>query len=504
MTDDGAVPRSSEAVDDLTPITASRIDVAARIGWLLRTHRSVAGLSLRQMSVALREHGVSLSAASLSRVESEGQRSAGALAGYERAVGLPEGALQVAARCLSRSFPYAVEAPMPDERRSVEAFSRAFEAIDVPAPTGGAWLEFARQNVGGDVGLPRTLMAEQVRRLCLELPRTTRLVARFTRVEALSMLRCSAYADVVDEVARGIVVEPHAQAYWDLTNALAEHPSPELLAWLGSLLGDASEYRAWGASYALQSMLVSGGLGLDDWRGLLVRLDAAWGDAGEDPARRALLAQLSAALPAQLQTELTHRPDPVGSPAPTEWSRSRRNRHYVLAESVARATTQRMGQRDEPLLARLVFESLFDPRGVRMSNAMLLLAFSPFARALVDVLLEQRESLSDCSGWPAGLLLAVTCHDVGVPDPVELMLASPDVAEFRHALAFYRHSDSALPQPAMDRGLSGGEMTVRRVIACLAQTADPRLAAIATDPAVSGTARGAAGWWLEQGPHVLV
>ena len=75
MTDDVAVPRLSGVLDDRTPLTASRIDVAARVGWLLRTHRSVVGLSLREMSVALRDHDVTLSAATLSRIESEGHRS---------------------------------------------------------------------------------------------------------------------------------------------------------------------------------------------------------------------------------------------------------------------------------------------------------------------------------------------------------------------------------------------------------------------------------------------
>ena len=88
------MPRVSETVDDRTPITASRIDVAARIGWMMRTHRSVAGLSLREMSAALKEDGAPLSAATLSRIESEGHRSPAALDGYERVLGLCDGALR--------------------------------------------------------------------------------------------------------------------------------------------------------------------------------------------------------------------------------------------------------------------------------------------------------------------------------------------------------------------------------------------------------------------------
>ncbi|WP_180934108.1 helix-turn-helix domain-containing protein [Nocardioides ungokensis] len=137
------MPRVSETVDDRTPIAASRIDVAARIGWMMRTHRSVAGLSLREMSAALKGQGAPLSAATLSRIESEGQRSPAALDGYERALGLSDGALRAPVDLMCRTFPYAPEVVARPAPPSLERFSLAFEAIDVASPTGGAWLELA-------------------------------------------------------------------------------------------------------------------------------------------------------------------------------------------------------------------------------------------------------------------------------------------------------------------------------------------------------------------------
>ena len=109
--------------------------------------------------------------------------------GYERVLGLSAGALRAPVDLMCRTFPYAPEVVSKAAPSSLECFSRAYEAIDVAAPTGGAWLEFARQHAGNVVGLPRTLMEPQVRRLCLELARSTGL-ARFTRLEALAMLRC--------------------------------------------------------------------------------------------------------------------------------------------------------------------------------------------------------------------------------------------------------------------------------------------------------------------------
>ena len=504
ITDDDAVPRVSETVDDRTPITASRIDVGARIGWLLRTHRSVAGLSLRQMSAGLKGYGVSLSAASLSRIESEGHRSPAALDGYARVLGLTDGALRAPVDLLCRTFPYAPEAP-PRVAGSLEQFSRAFEAIDVPNPTGAAWQQLAQQHAHGDFGLPRSLIEPHVRRLAMELTRSTG-VARFTRIEALSTLRCSAYGDLVADVVRSIVLAPDAQNTWDLVTAVTECPSPGVLDWLASLLRHPSLYVAQGASYGLQGMLVIGGLGLEEWTGLVPHVELARRDAGADPSRRGMLTQLCAALPPRLQETLheTCRPEPTAPRGPAVWSRSRQNLHYVAAEHLARTVTGLMAHPEEPLLARLLFEALFDPRGVRMSTATYTLAFSPFAGTLVQVLLEQRDGLPGDPGGASALRVAAFCHEGETPPGLERLLGSQDETVLQHVLAFCSRGSRPVPQALVDRGLSGVELTVRRTLSCLGMLGDPRLREIAEDPALPSSTRGGARWWIEHGPRVPV
>ena len=392
----------------------------------------------------------------------------------------------------------------PTGPRTLEGFSSAFEAIDVASPTGGAWLEFARQNVGGDVGLPRPLMAPHVRRLALELARSSGVVARFARAEALALLRCSGYADLVDDVVRGIILAPDAQSYWDLLVALAERPTPRLLHWLGGLLADPSDYRARGASYAIQALLVRGGLDRESWSGLIGHVGTAWRGGAVTADRRAMLGQLWAALPAQLQSDAlaSCRPDPAARPAPTVWSRSRENQHYVLAESLARTVTRRSGHREEPLLARLVFEAMYDPRGVRMSSATSLLAFSPFAGELVRVLLEHRDGLPDATGRQQALRVAAFCHSGEAPESVERLLDSDDDLELQAALTMAGRGSRPLPRRAVERGLSGDELTVRRTLHCLGLTGDDRLDAIAVDEARESWIRDGARWWREQGPRV--
>ena len=177
-------------------------------------------------------------------------------------------------------------------------------------------------------------------------------------------------------------------------------------------------------------MLVRGGLGLEEWTGLLPHLERAWHRADDDPVRRTVLAQLWAALPAQLQARAREacRDESAAPPGPTVWTRSRQNRHYLLAESLARAVTVSVGHPEEPLLARLLFEAVYDPRGVRMSSATTMLAFSP-SPSLVRVLLEQPDGLLDAS-WAAALRVAAFCHTGEVP-PGGGCWGTDDEAELR-------------------------------------------------------------------------
>ncbi len=500
---DGPVPRVSEVVDDRTPLTASRIDVAARIGWLLRTHRSVAGLSLRQMSVALSDHGVTLSAPTLSRIESEGHHSAAALDGYAAVLGLTDGALRAPVSLICRTFPYAPESQSRPAPRTLDALSRACEAVDVTAPTGGAWLEFARQHAGG-LGLPRAPMAGHVRRLSLELTRST-ATASLTRQEALVLLRCSLYGDLVDEVVRPITLEPDAQSYWDLLSALSDRPTVSLLEWAASLLSDPSLYRMRGASYALQNMLVVGGLDLEDWCALAPHLREAWAEGEADPARSEVLGQLWAALPPPLQSRIpaTCSPEAAARPGgPRVWSRSRQNLHYGFADSIARSVATRRDHPEEPLLGRLVFEAMFDPRGVRLSNACTLLAVSPFAADLVAVLLEERDRCPDAMSRAAALRVAAYCHAGENVPGVGSLLESGDAADFEHALSMHARSGRPLPQAAVDRGLAADEVTARRTLYALGLAGDQRLSAIADQASLPSWVRGGARWWLEQGSRL--
>lgn len=504
MAQDTPVPRVSEAVDDTTPLNASRIDVAVRIGWLLRTSRSVGGLSLRQMSAELREHGISTSAATLSRIESEGHRSPEALDGYAHVLGLADGALRSTVDLICRSFPYAPPPPRDPLDLSLDRFSAACEAVE-DAPTGGAWLTFARHHASaGGYGLPRSLMEPYVRRLGDEFERAIG-PARNTRFEALLLLRSSAYGDLVEQVIHELLLAPGCQLVDGLGNALAEQPSPEVLHWLGELLRHDDSHVARGGSYALQSMLVAGGLPLSDWELLVPQVVRAVIEAADHPDRGPMLAQLTAALPPPLQTRVRAACDldRQATRGPTVWSRTRANRHYEFAMSIARLTCARLELQEEPLLGRLLFEALYEPRGTRMSVSAHILAASAFADVLVDVLVEHRDAGPDAGSRPAVLRLAAFCHR---GQPVELAdewIDSTDPDELDFALGIAMGRNLRLPDEALRRGLTGDERLVHKTLKAVGMAADPRLATIARDRTLPESLRRGARWWAERTGRVM-
>ena len=504
--DNRQVPRVPEPVDDTTSLTGSRIDVGARVGWMLRVHRAAGGLSLRQMAAAMREHGMVVSPASLSRIESEGQRSLVALEGYARVLGLPDGGLRVPVDYLCRSFSYAPPVVLPTPEDSLERFSEACHAVERESPGAGDWLAFSRYHADRvPFGLPAHLMEHHVRRLALELCRSVGL-PRFVRYEALLALRRSPYDEVLAEVVGDVLRDPGLQVVDDLVNNVAELPTPAVVAWTARLLQDRSIYLVRAASYAIQSMFVTGGLDLDEWGELPPALDAAWSAAQDDPVRRETLSQLWAALPPPLRTSVTGagRPDAPAAAGPRVWTRTRQNLHYEFATSLAHDVTARRDLPDDPLLTRLLFEAMFERRGVRMATSTVLLALSPLSTDLVSVLLARRTHGPDGSSAAAVARVAAFCHFSGdLPDGVDSLLSSTDPADFRHALTFLGRSAQPLAPETLARGLRGDELTVRSTLVALGLGGDPRLAEVAVDPAVPAATQGAAGWWLRNGSRVV-
>ncbi|MFC6286201.1 hypothetical protein ACFP3Q_07865 [Nocardioides sp. GCM10027113] len=500
------MPRYSGTIDDTTPMTGGRIDIPARLRWLLRTHRTVAGVSLRQMVAALREAGLQVSAATLSRVESEGTPSPGVLDGYNAVLGLPSGQLRTAAFMQQRSFSYAPALPPEDLPRDLDRFTAAYDAVTGPAPTAGEWLLFARHHASEvGFGLPRCLMGPLLERLVDETPRGVSL-ARIVRYEALHTLSRTPYRDVVIDAVHAAVADPHHQAVEWATGMLDGVPAPRLLPWAGELLAAPSRFRVRGAAHLLQSILVTGRVPLEDWRRLVPAFAVAWEAAQADPDRVADVAMLFAALPVEAREDLAYRIGgclPDVPRAPVKWDRRLDNAHYGLVTDLARSVVARIGQPQEPLLARLLFEAFYEPRGVRMSNAAWLVSLSAFAPLVRDACFElaRRPGLAP-ETLTGAMRVGTLCHDGSRIDTTGLW-DFPQHLETAQVLSLAGRSGIPIPGRVLERGLAGDETARRQTLYALGMSDDPRLREIAADPARPEAVRRGAEWWLRSGPRIL-
>ncbi|MEQ6902960.1 hypothetical protein [Nocardioides sp. YIM 152588] len=498
------MPRPPLEIDDRSPLDGSRIDLAARIGWLLRAWRTERGLSLRALQSELAAHGSSTSVTALSRVEVSGERNGLLVHGYERGLGLPYGALRAPIDVLCRTYEYrpADVAPVlpPDD---LGAFTRACEAVGgaTAPPTGSDWMRFAEFHADSRYGLPASQMEPLVDRLVGELARSVGTGYQ-QRYDALARLRCGRYGDVVLDVARAAIARPGAQRLSDLMSAVCEWPSPEVLSWCASLLDDECYVVARAACLGLQNLRMVGGITDDQWVAVAPRVASAAALVADEPVRGPVLSSTLAASPPALRAAVPPSvraalPDP---PRPQRWTRNRLNGHYNAAAALAAEVTG--GRPGETLLTRLIFEALYDFRATHAVTSSYLIAASPFAPALVSALARlaatdtdplTRQRLADTFG---NLMLPLDAVDhlpllaSEDPDRVDLGLRMAALAgtvpasrQLRHLLTDTRTAENAM----MAAGLAG----------------DPSLSRYAEDGGLSEDVRSAARWWLATGPRIV-
>ena len=497
------MPRMPSVVEDRSPLDGSHIDVAARIGWLLRVSRTSSGIPLRSMAAELRSLGLDASASALSRLESGGRRQGAVVDGYEQVLGLAPGRLRAAIDVLCRTFDNGPPDEEPDlVPCTLGSFSAAVEAVLVDEPRGGDWLRFAREHSGGrGFGLTAAQMEPLAARLAGEMGRSVG-VAYTTRYEALSRLRCGPYAEVVGDVVRSLVRAPDTQVLIDLMIVVAERPTPGALVWAGELLSHERRMVMTGAALVLQNMRTVGGLPPAAWRDVVPLFLTAYAEA--DQPRRVILTTLFKNLPPGTRTAikagLGQRLEHV--PGPQAWTRTRRNQHYEVSRGLATRICADLGLHEQPLLARLLFEVLFDFRATRVATSSFLLVASPVAEAVHPLLVETAISGADETTRQAARgALVMLQTPIGVPD-VRDWLESPeeDLADIAGVLL--GHAGVPLPEHAIEAGLAADEARVRRTIYSAGMARHPLLAGISTDPARTPAIRDAAAWWLREGGRV--
>lgn len=482
---------------DTTPLAGARIDIPARIGWLLRTSRTSRGVTLRALSSALpfRER---YSTATLSRIETAGIRNSAVIAAYEEALDLPYGYLRSSVDVLCRTFTYA---PRDQGRfvpeQTLAAFSNACRSVST-APTGHDWLTFAEHHTAGAFGLPDYSIQPHVRRLASELGRSNGTGYRL-RYEALAKLRCSPYQDVVFAVIEEAVSRPGAQRLNDLMSAVSENPTPKLLRWAGDLLSHESAAVAHAACLAIQNMRSVGGLAEEDWHALAPPYAAACDQATEDPRRGPILASTLATCEKHFRDDVQRRLrrplPPVRRP---RWEPD--GDHYAFAASIAK---QAVGDSQGlPLLTRLVFELLYDFRLTHVVTSAFLLGASVFADRLQPLL--QKAALhgpDHVTRHGAAYAFANLMLPLKPVDSTP-WLAAHDPVIRRSGLIIAAHSRTLLPSSVLRRMVDDPATSAEAVFAA-GMTAHPDLTALASNDTLRHDVRAAAQWWLDEGSAVL-
>lgn len=384
---------------DPTPIESHEVGLRQRIAWLLgvsRIHSTDPELARRDRFLEqLKTQGIVVDTSRLSRWES-GQMpvSRTVVTAYEHVLGLAPRQLAVGLTALAPTSeePFgSSRAPHQDSVLAHEELDLLFEDVLRGRAPGHRWLELSELITSDPhVYLMQDTWAQLTELLAAELGRATGM-AYFSRFQAQRMLvahpgsrraAVRAIGTVVTSPATEFVLHPLA--------LLEEVQDPQADDLLLRLLHELPSHRRGGASWAVASKAANGHLAPPDLaraesatleilqrtRGLLPRLDALnlyvhLPPAAQQRVSRQLVDHESAA-----QLDLARLHGQIEAP---EVSRSVASR---IAESVqGRTHTDHLVELD-PMLARLVCETLFHARHSRRHQAALLLAVSPYRAQL--------------------------------------------------------------------------------------------------------------------------
>lgn len=504
-------------ISDRTPLQGPVVDVAARIGWVLRTARLTAAggpPSLHAMAARL-----GTSVARLHRLETGQVRNGSLVDGYERVLGRPEGSLRAPIDVLCRTFPQQSPGDQdpggvvstvrelsdltarvaPTVRRPGDAAEAPYDA----AVPGGHWLAWARAlSHPGAIGMPEWTAHELVTRLLGELNRSVG-IAYPMRYEALALLRNGPYGEVVLDVAREALLDPHVQVLNDMMSAVGERVTPDAVAWCLGLLTDDRDRVVVGAVLALENMGTIGGTD-DFWAGIVGEVVDRFDETEPGTERWRWLSHLVRLVPPTVATSRVRRlGQRLAPPARVEtWSQTRRNQHWTDCEARARAVTDTLGLPEQPMLARLVFDIVVSPYESHAVTSYMLLSGLPL---LADPVSEQLVAVAETHPDAvirerAGRRLAGMLHHA-MPRAAHSWLGGSDPDLRDRALLMAGCAGAAVPDEVLRRAVEDGPRSQRAALYAAGMTRHPLLDELRSH--ADEDVAGAAAWWTRQGPRLV-
>lgn len=499
----------------------------ARIGWLMRAWRSSLGMTLSDVSDKMRALGYPVASDSLlSDRERRGVRDGQFIDAYELALGLPAGQLRCPIDLVSQMFDWSPPDPQPTLRDEVTQadFDGAYELISGQEPSGSDWYRFARMLSGtvvrtskGDVDrvqmvVPSRVVAPLAARLIGELVRSVGF-AYMTRSAATTILHDGVHRSLVEKVVRDMVLDEGAQSV--LINALgavADRPTTSLIAWAAETLNHPTPWAVVGASYALGSMRTAAAVTPEDWQVVAPQFVKAWSAAAAagDQTRTATLNELLRNLPSEVrnvvETELGLVREQASKAAPNPWDGPiNEHPHYPLCARIGEALGDKvLGYQGEyPILARLIFELVYELRSPRRSAAQHYLMCSPFIDSLEVELLNLVE-YGDDDATRSGALKGLHFVQAGrVTAPVQEWFDRTQPWTNPSALVTAGNAGITLPDEMMNLVVDDSEQSLR-VVEALGMTRHPSLTTLSTEATRPSAVRAVAGWWVEHGGRVAV
>jgi hypothetical protein len=543
---------------DGTPFDGPRVDVEARLAWLLRLHRlcspdpdnrSLAGFARR-----LRATGVTCDSARVSRWET-GRAAVPdqVVARYERVLGVPAGALRsvrAGLRALTRDAAPAPDAFPTDPPQ--DRLDRVYDRLTAPGADGGDWLDLADLLAGPGpqrVLLPGRLLESWVGRLVAELMRAvgTAYTTRFQALTALITHRplTPLVAAAIDAVVR----EPGAQGVADPVSLLGEVGTPAITARLLDAFAHETGGIRLGSAHALLNLIVTGTLPAthhtahhdthhrttaDDPHGpgaalatmLTTRLPAhpLAGDVDKRAADQRVGADKRPGTDGRVGADKRAGADGrLGADATTlAWYELSRR---TGAGALAAAARERLGIEDDPMLDRIVLEALGSRHLERRHHAGLLLLASPYRPAIAALTADAaahhphppaRHAAATLLRYVVGPAQLPVLHDWLTPSRPHaghpgagLSSAGPPNDGRRELVGVGLGALAHAGVPAGQAGrvdltslLGMPGVSGSALVYAAGMTGAPALRDWADDPGTVAPLRQAARWWLRHGPAI--
>ena len=518
--------RVQQIAYDATPLNAQSVDVEARIGWLLAMsrlhHPDPQFRDGRVFTEALADAGMRTSRSLLSRWESgEIPVSYEAMAAYERVLGLQTGQIASITAYIGAILP-RVKSRLARPRLdpTEPEFADRLDELVARAEDGDA-LASDWQDLGWHLAaaphvyLRGSTWATVAGRLVNRIPLTVKLAYRQYSAAAFNIAQVPrAQGYLVDAIA-DYISDPGAQVLTSpvglldrlptrdsarLTLDMIERPpTPSVFrvgVWLGAQKLTGGHFNA--EERARLDMIV-----LQLWR--------------RDPARASEdLAELIAGMPEGMRATLVHAATRAGRRklgyAVEHGEEIVAGRARAIASQIAEEARTLAPQEpmyvEDRMLTRLVREAMFHRDSERRHLASLLIASSPFGRAVTDCLLSALKDTEQAgqSPWMRERMATLARYLSDETHRLRMigLLDDPDEDVVTPLVQGIGHMEPSAMSDQVLRSSLGPDLTAlsRGKLYALGMSGSPGLPVIAASEQAPEWQRVAARWWNEHGPAI--